>query len=225
MASSPLTVNPCAGSSAASAINTVTSLGVAGSSSVVPLVQQSHLQPGGSLQDHSASYLRLPTSPYGMAGSSPAGNPYLGSSAASVINTVASLGVAGSTLVVPPVHQSHLQPAGSPPTVNPYAGSSVASTINTVASLGVAGSSSVVPPVQQSHLQPAGSLQDHPALYLRSPADPYGIGMAGSSLAGNPYLGSSAAAVSNMVASLGVAGSSSVVPSVQQFHLQPAGLL
>ncbi|XVE80485.1 hypothetical protein DITRI_Ditri14bG0143600 [Diplodiscus trichospermus] len=56
----------------ASVSNTVASWYLAGSSSVVPPVQQS-LQPAGLLPDHSALYLSpQPTSSYGMVGSTPA---------------------------------------------------------------------------------------------------------------------------------------------------------
>ncbi|XWS51789.1 hypothetical protein CRYUN_Cryun11dG0013000 [Craigia yunnanensis] len=147
---------------------------------------------------------------------------------ASVIHTVASLGVAGSSSAVPPFQHSHLQPAG----LLPDHSASYMSLLT--ASLGVPGSSSAVPPFQQSHLQPAGLLPDHSASYMSLP--PASFGLAGSSSAVPPFQHShlqpagllpdhSASYMSLPTASLGVPGSSSAVPPFQQSHLQPAGLL
>ncbi|XWS09712.1 hypothetical protein CRYUN_Cryun39dG0012700 [Craigia yunnanensis] len=66
----------------ASVVRMAASLGVAGSSSAVPPFQQSHLPPGGLLSDRSAAFLSSQSGPYGLAGSTPAVNPYIGSLAA-----------------------------------------------------------------------------------------------------------------------------------------------
>lgn len=101
---------------AASVILTAPSLGVAGSSSAVPPFQQSHLQFGGLLPDRSAAYLSSPAGPYGMAGSTPAVNPYVGSSAA-------LYGLAGAPMgysVNPNLAASHLYSYDRLPTYGAY---------------------------------------------------------------------------------------------------------
>ncbi|KAK8705966.1 hypothetical protein V6N13_049550 [Hibiscus sabdariffa] len=95
---------------------TASSFGVAGSSSLVPPFQQSHLQPAGLSTDQPAAYLSSLTCPYGLTGPSPAVNPYLGSSAA-------LFGLVGALLgssVTPNPAASHLYSYGQPLTNGVY---------------------------------------------------------------------------------------------------------
>ncbi|XP_022716788.1 FRIGIDA-like protein 2 [Durio zibethinus] len=100
----------------ASVVPIAASLGVSGSSSAVPPFQQSHLRPASLLPDHSAAYLRSPVGPYGLAGSTSAVNPYVGSSAA-------LYGLAGAPMgfsVNPNPAASHLYSYDRLPTYGPY---------------------------------------------------------------------------------------------------------
>ncbi|KAK8527138.1 hypothetical protein V6N12_054363 [Hibiscus sabdariffa] len=125
---------------------TATSFGVDGSISVVPPFQQSHPQPAGLLSDQSAAYSSSLTGPFGLAGPTPAVNPYLS-------------------------QQSHLQPAG----LFPDQSAAYSSSLTGPYGLG-GPTPAVNPYLsQQSHLQPAGSFLDQSAAYSSSLTGPYGL--------------------------------------------------